>query len=136
MTVHGSKGLEFDAVHLPGLTQASFPSSYRGQRCPPPEGLISGTGGLSVPEEAKRSHAHEEECLFFVAMSRARTYLTLYQPQFQANGNKRSPSELLGRIPRSVILETANPPVIVLPVDAPRPVPIAVHHAPDWAVRA
>ena len=28
MTVHGSKGLEFEAVHLPGLTRGSFPSSY------------------------------------------------------------------------------------------------------------
>ena len=27
MTVHGSKGLEFEAVHVPGLTVASFPSS-------------------------------------------------------------------------------------------------------------
>ena len=27
MTVHGSKGLEFEAVHIPGLTVASFPSS-------------------------------------------------------------------------------------------------------------
>ena len=36
MTVHGSKGLEFEAVHVPGLTKQSFPSSYRGQRCPPP----------------------------------------------------------------------------------------------------
>ena len=34
MTVHGSKGLEFEAV-LPGLTQASFPSSYRGSALSP-----------------------------------------------------------------------------------------------------
>ncbi len=58
MTVHGSKGLEFEAVHLPGLTQASFPSSYHGQRCPPPVGLIAGAEGLSVSEEAKQSHEH------------------------------------------------------------------------------
>jgi superfamily I DNA/RNA helicase len=134
MTVHGSKGLEFEAVHLPGLTQASFPSSYRGQRCPPPQGLISGAAGLSVSEEAKRSHAQEEECLFFVAMSRARTYLSFYQPQFHATGRNRSPSELLAKIPQSLIHETANPPVIPLPADAPRPVPIVVRHAPDWAV--
>lgn len=134
MTVHGSKGLEFEAVHLPGLTQASFPSSYRGQRCPPPVGLISGAEEVSVSEEAKRSHAQEEECLFFVAMSRARTHLHFYQPQLQASGNKRSPSVLLGKIPRSLIHETINPPVIPLPADASRPSPFAVRHASDWAV--
>lgn len=134
MTVHGSKGLEFEAVHLPGLTQASFPSSYRGQRCPPPPGLISGADGLSVSDEAKRSHAREEECLFFVAMSRARTYLNFYQPQFQDGGRKRSPSELLGKIPRALLHETVAPPVIPLPADAPRPTPITVRHAPGWAV--
>ncbi|MCF2523216.1 ATP-dependent helicase [Bradyrhizobium sp. G127] len=134
MTVHGSKGLEFEAVHLPGMTQASFPSSYRGQRCPPPVGLISGAGRLSVSDEAKRSHAQEEECLFFVAVSRARTYLRFYQPCFQPNGNKRSPSVLLAKIPRHLIHETATPPKIPLPPDAPRPTPIKITYAADWAI--
>src|SRR5438045_9755293 len=40
MTVHGSKGLEFEAVHLPGLNVASFPPSNRGQRSPPPAGIV------------------------------------------------------------------------------------------------
>src|SRR5439155_1948238 len=72
MTVHGSKGLEFEAVHVPGLATRSFPLSYHGQRCPPPVGLISGAEGLTVSDEAKRSHNMEEECLFFVAVSRAK----------------------------------------------------------------
>ena len=134
MTVHGSKGLEFEAVHLPGLTQASFPSSYHGQRCPPPAGLIAGAEGLSVSDEFKESHGHEEECLFFVAMSRARTYLRFYQPGFHASGRKRSPSELLARIPPHLIRETANSPGIALPVDAPRLLPIRITHGPDWNV--
>ena len=53
MTVHGSKGLEFEAVHVPGLTVASFPSSNRGHRCPAPAGMIEGTENLTVPELAK-----------------------------------------------------------------------------------
>ena len=87
-------------MHLPGLTQASFPSSYRGQRCPPPVGLIAGAKGLSVSDEAKQSHALEEECLFFVAMSRARTHLRFYQARLQPNGKNRSPSESAGQDPR------------------------------------
>lgn len=134
MTVHGSKGLEFEAVHLPGLTQASFPSSYRGQRCPPPVGLISGAKGLSVSDEAKQSHALEEECLFFVAMSRARTYLRFYQARLQPNGKNRSPSELLAKIPFSLIHETPSPPTVPLPPDAPRPEPIRISVPSGWSV--
>jgi hypothetical protein len=134
MTVHGSKGLEFEAVHVPGLTQVSFPLSYRGQRCPPPVGLISGAEGLSVSEEAKRSHMLEEECLFFVAMSRARTYLRFYQPRFQPNGNKRSPSKLLAKVPSRLMHVTDSPPTVSLPPDAPRPQPITITYAPDWAL--
>ena len=55
MTVHGSKGLEFEAVHLPGLTVASFPSSNRGERCPPPRGMIDGSGNASLKEVSKRA---------------------------------------------------------------------------------
>lgn len=134
MTVHGSKGLEFEAVHLPGLTQASFPSAYHGQRCPPPVGLIAGAEGLSVSDEAKRSHYQEEECLFFVAMSRARTYLRFYQPRFSKTGRNRTSSELLAQIPAHLYIEIDDPPTIPLPPDAPRPEPIDVTHAPAWAV--
>ena len=106
MTVHGSKGLEFDAVHVPGLTSASFPTSNRGQRCPPPAGMIDGTGGLSVKEEFKRSHVHEEQCLFFVALSRARSHVRLHLARKQANGRNRSPSEFLGWLPSGLFRET------------------------------
>lgn len=134
MTVHGSKGLEFDAVHIPGLTKASFPSSYRGQRCPPPVGLIAGADELSVSDDAKRAHSHEEECLFFVAMSRARTYLTIYHTQLSANGNRRNPSEFLAAVSRHLLRTVADPAVIPLPTDAPGPTPIVVQRAPDWAM--
>lgn len=133
MTVHGSKGLEFEGVHLPGLTQASFPSSYRGQRCPPPINLIAGTEGLSVSDGAKRTHAMEEECLFFVAMSRARTYLRLYQTRLQENGKRRSPSDLLAKVPTGLIGSTDPAPVVPLPAGAPRPQPSEIVFPSDWA---
>jgi DNA helicase-2/ATP-dependent DNA helicase PcrA len=134
MTVHASKGLEFEAVHLPGLTQASFPAPYRGQRCPPPTGLIAGAEELSVEDEARRSHRQEEECLLFVAMSRARTYLRLYQVRFQANGKKRSPSELLAKIPARLIHETATSPSRPCASNSSRTTLIEVAHAADFAV--
>jgi DNA helicase-2/ATP-dependent DNA helicase PcrA len=76
MTVHASKGLEFEAVHIFGLTERCFPLAYRPPACPPPPGMIDSLTGLfpSPQEEA----AAEEECLFFVGLSRAKTYLRLY----------------------------------------------------------
>ena len=92
MTIHGSKGLEFEAVHIPGLTLTNIPSSKQGQRCPPPEGMISSIENLSVVEEATRAHNEEEECLFFVALSRAETYLRIYR---SPNAKSKKPSPFL-----------------------------------------
>ncbi|QOZ07502.1 ATP-dependent helicase [Bradyrhizobium sp. CCBAU 51765] len=70
MTVHLSKGLEFDVVHLPGLGRGMFPlSGGGGSVCPAPDGM------LETPVED--SKAEEEECLFFVALSRGRDHLSL-----------------------------------------------------------
>ena len=109
MTVHGSKGLEFDAVHIPGLTVSSFPSSNRGQRCPPPDGMIEGSDVLSTKEFAKQAHATEEECLFFVAISRARKHLNIYLPRKQPNGNNRSESKFLSWLPGNLVATIEDP---------------------------
>src|SRR3546814_10274668 len=64
---------------------------------------------LSVSDEAKRAHEHEEECLFFVALSRARTHLTLSLARKQPNGNNRSPSPYLDWLPGGRVSEIARP---------------------------
>ena len=132
MTVHGSKGLEFQAVHLPGMTRASFPSSYRGERCPPPVGLIQGAGDGPVKAELRRSHVEEEECLFFVAVSRARTHLRLYSARKQRNGNRRAESEFVGWLDRGWLTEITEPAEEPLPPDAPRTMPVQVLRTSDW----
>ena len=134
MTVHGSKGLEFEAVHLPGLTVASFPSSNRGQRCPPPAGMIEETETRSVSEEGARAHEHEEQCLFFVAMSRARTFLRLYLARRQPNGRNRSASPFLSWIRAGLTTEVTNPATMPLPSNVPKPPPIMVTRPTDWHV--
>lgn len=134
MTVHGSKGLEFEAVHLPGLTVSSFPSSNRGERCPPPKGMIDGTGDASPKEVAKRAHTDEEECLFFVALSRARTHLRLYHARKQRNGNNRAPSPFLHWLSSAHVHELTNPPTLPLPANAAQLKPIAIAWPTDWAV--
>jgi superfamily I DNA/RNA helicase len=131
MTVHGSKGLEFEAVHVPGLTKSSFPSSNRGQRCPPPVGMIDGAESLTVSDEAKQSQEHEEQCLFFVAMSRARTHLRVYLARFQTNGNNRSPSPFLGWMPTRFAVEVAHPSTLPLPPGTAKPHAISVTGAAE-----
>lgn len=132
MTVHGSKGLEFQAVHVPGLTVSSFPSSNRGQRCPTPDGMVE--ENLSSSDEVRRAHDLEEECLFFVALSRAEKHLRLYLNRRQANGNNRTPSPFLSWLPTGGYEEIDNPPMLRLPQDAPQPRAITVKLPEDWHV--
>jgi hypothetical protein len=132
MTVHGSKGLEFEAVHVPGLTVSSFPASNRGQRCPPPLGMIDSAGAISGSDEAKRVHDHEEECLFFVALSRARIHLRLHLAHKQPNGKSRSESPFLGWLPHALIETVAKPATLPLPPEARRPGPIGVTRTKEW----
>lgn len=133
LTVHGAKGLEFDAVHVPGLTVASFPANARASQCPPPDGMIDGTDAASAAEEVKRSHAREEECLFFVATSRARTHLRITLSRKQRNGKNRSESQFLGRL-RGLVEEIPDPSQLPLPAGAQRQHGIVVHWLPASSI--
>ena len=87
LTVHASKGLEFRAVQLPALGTTIFPARRKHNPCPPPDGML--------PENPDDSHAEEEECLFFVAMSRAQDFLCLSRAERYSEARKSSPSRLL-----------------------------------------
>jgi len=78
MTVHQSKGLEFPVVYLPNLVEGQFPPR-RGSRmaAPPPELLRGADSDADVDEGEGAS----EDCLFFVALSRARDQLVLSRPR-------------------------------------------------------
>lgn len=103
MTIHGSKGLEFDVVHLPGMVTSGLPRNNVPPRCLPPDGLIYGSEGLTGIEAVKAGHDEEEECLFFVALSRARDRLQLYAYARQADGRARSPSKFVAPIDRLLV---------------------------------
>ena len=45
MTIHGSKGLEFKAVHIAGVNQDSIPGSFKPSKTPPPTGMVAGGQG-------------------------------------------------------------------------------------------
>ena len=88
LTVHASKGLEFRAVYMPALGQGIFPARRQAQPCPPPKGMI-----VSNHDD----HAEEEECLFFVGLSRARDVLCLSRAR-RYGAQNRKPSGLLESI--------------------------------------
>ena len=98
MTIHGSKGLEFKELHLPSLTKASLPSSANvNPPLPPPDGMIEG-GSFRGLNAHKEGHDEEQECLFFVALSRAQDGVTLYAPSRQADGRRQGRSPFVDRI--------------------------------------
>ena len=76
MTLHSTKGLEFEHVFVVRANNNSFPTNYREKlfEMPPamrdPRCLAQG--------DSKELHREEERRLFYVAMTRARDSLTIY----------------------------------------------------------
>ncbi|MEW6449200.1 MAG: UvrD-helicase domain-containing protein [Pseudomonadota bacterium] len=94
MTIHGSKGLEFRAVHFPALATRYMPTNRQSNRCPPPPKLAR----LAMQPA---DHDAEEQCLFFVGLSRARDYLFLSRAESYTT-TKASPSKFLPAIQSAV----------------------------------
>ena len=88
MTMHAAKGLEFDAVFLPGWEEGLFPM----QR--------------SLQEKGEQA-LEEERRLAYVALTRARKYVTIgYAHVRHIFGHMRTaePSRFLREIPREVVV--------------------------------
>jgi DNA helicase II / ATP-dependent DNA helicase PcrA len=85
LTIHASKGLEYRAVYLPALASKMFPVATKSNPCPPPQGMLD-DDGIHLQKD-------EEECLFFVALSRARDFICLSRAERYGGGS--SPSSLL-----------------------------------------
>lgn len=131
MTIHGSKGLEFEVVHLPGMVTSGLPRRNVPPRCPPPDGLIHGSEGLAGIEAVKAGHDEEEECLFFVALSRARDRLQLYAYARQADGSARSPSRFVAPIDR-FLARPVPVPLRAGPTSTSVPISITWQGRPQW----
>jgi DNA helicase II / ATP-dependent DNA helicase PcrA len=98
LTVHGSKGLEFDNVFVPGLNKSSFPQSAR-----------TTPGEIPLPtvlrEKTSNYQQDEEECLFFVAISRPKRRLTLSRNEKGEKGKSTTESPFLENIKDMLIVE-------------------------------
>lgn len=105
MTMHGAKGLEFKVVHIPGMNQNTLPRAAKSSSCPPPPGMVEGAWEDGA-EFAKAEHAKEQECLFYVALSRAKDRLIMYAPTRNANNASRPSSIFISRI--AGLIDTAD----------------------------
>lgn len=114
MTIHGAKGLEFGGVHIPGLNSDTIPRTPPTPPCPVPDGMIAGAEGSAL-EAFRAGQADEQECLFYVAQSRARDRLILYAPSEKSNGHNRPLSPFLDRL-GATLTRRAVVPARPLPV--------------------
>lgn len=92
MTIHQSKGLEFDTVFIVGLTEGVFPN-HRSIR------------------ERRQDGEEEERRLMYVAVTRARDMLYLSESEGYNNdsGAMKYPSRFLVEIPEDMLVVEGNP---------------------------
>jgi DNA helicase-2/ATP-dependent DNA helicase PcrA len=100
-TLHGSKGLEFDAVFLVGCEEGYLPHAR----------TLDSRATDALPETAAESGAHdieEERRLFYVGVTRARERLYLSRAKARVLRGKpapRTPSRFLLDVPRDLYEE-------------------------------
>lgn len=104
-TVHGSKGLEFESVFIPNMKKGGFPSAERSDK------------GIALPRPLMEKMAgyrdDEEECLFFVAISRAKTQLNFSHTDRNRGGIKVAESPFMETIRSKVPAEAQESKVII-----------------------
>jgi len=92
MTIHQSKGLEFDAVFVPALVEGRLPQSGRSPRFELPPAV------LEPLVRGREDVIAEERRLLYVAMTRARRKLYLTWAEHYEGGRRWRPSRFLDEV--------------------------------------
>lgn len=138
ITVHASKGLEWDVVAVPGMVDGIFPSTAVGDKGPTDSGWFTGLGNLPYPlrgdaddlpvfryevaEDAKdldgrrkeflaasgEHQVDEERRLAYVAFTRARAELLLAGSWWRDATKPRTPSPFLVELAEAGIVSAAD----------------------------
>jgi DNA helicase II / ATP-dependent DNA helicase PcrA len=91
LTAHGSKGLEFEYVFLAGCNAAHWEKKRKpGGGYKLPDTIFSSPASGSEMEELRR--------LFYVALTRARTHLSISYSRFKSDGKEWEPSLFIAEI--------------------------------------
>lgn len=93
MTIHGSKGLEFEHVFILNMVHLRFPSSRRKDMIPVPQALLK-----EVVVDEQNQHLEEERRLFYVALTRAKRGLYLSSALDYGGARKKKISRFLAEI--------------------------------------
>ena len=125
MTIHQAKGLEFDAVFVPGLVEGRLPQSGRSPRFELPPAV------LEPLVRGREDVVGEERRLLYVAMTRARRHLYLTRASHYEGGRRWRDSRFLdevraagGRTVCERIFEPIPPPpTLTLPPEGGREIP-------------
>lgn len=83
LTVHSSKGLEFDVVFLINLVNDRFPSRERNEKIPLPLGVLREEGLENID-----FHTQEERRLFYVGITRAKERLFFTAADYYGTGKR------------------------------------------------
>jgi DNA helicase-2/ATP-dependent DNA helicase PcrA len=101
MTIHQAKGLEFEAVFVPGLVEGRLPQSGRSPRFELPQAV------LEPLVRGREDVVAEERRLLYVAMTRARRHLYLTRASHYEGGRRwresRFIAEILSAGPRTIV---------------------------------
>jgi DNA helicase-2/ATP-dependent DNA helicase PcrA len=92
MTIHQAKGLEFDAVFVPGLVEGRVPQSGRSPRFELPPSV------LEPLVRGREDVVAEERRLLYVAMTRARRHLYLTRASHYEGGRRWRDSRFIEEV--------------------------------------
>ena len=113
LTAHGSKGLEFDAVHFLAVTSSTYETPRHTPNKLVPDAVVAGSKSVEILK-------NERHNLLYVAVSRPRLYLTVY-----TTGDEELPAALDGLL-QSVDDEWEREPSEESAVQSETPAPIHV----------
>ncbi|HVC77810.1 MAG TPA: ATP-dependent DNA helicase [Candidatus Micrarchaeaceae archaeon] len=120
MTIHQAKGLEFDAVFVPGLVEGRLPQTGRSPRFELPPAV------LEPLVRGREDVVAEERRLLYVAMTRARQHLFLTRASHYDGGRRWRDSRFLAEVQSAgarVVVDReipAAPRIAAMPLELPR----------------
>jgi DNA helicase-2/ATP-dependent DNA helicase PcrA len=117
MTIHQAKGLEFEAVFVPGLVEGRLPQSGRSPRFELPAAV------LEPLVRGKEDVIAEERRLLYVAMTRARRLLYLTRASHYEGGRRWRDSRFLEEVKAAGGRTIVHRDLPASPRPAPQPSP-------------